>query len=120
VLTHWAAPPGSFAVIEARPFPAGGAWQPFMVIREQFPLPAVPLYDEYEYLISWPGPTTTIVPTPRDTRTPEPTQTPVYIVVTATPLPTGTAPPTAPPTATRAVLLPVVVRGFRRWEWWLP
>lgn len=95
VLTHWAAPPGSFAVIEARRFGSSGSWSPFMVIREQWPLPAVPLYAEYEYLVSWPGPTATIWPTPRDTRTPEPTQTARVVevevtrvvVVTATPGP---------------------------------
>ena len=108
VLTHWSVEPGALAVIEARTWGSTGPFNPFMVIREQWPLPAVPLYGEYEYLMSVPGPTLTVVPTPHDTRTPEPTQTPWVVVVTATPEPTATARPLAP------VLLPLAAKPRRR------
>jgi len=85
--------------------------------------------DGYDYFQDIPGPTATMFgaetdePTATDTPTPAPTQTPwlvvTVIVVTATPEPTATAPPTASATATRVLLLPITVRGFRRWEWWL-
>lgn len=70
-----------------------------------------------EWLLDVTGATATIWPTvDPDTPTPSPvaTQTPWLVVVTATPEPTGTAPPAASPEPTRAVVLPVVLRPRAR------
>lgn len=117
VLSYWSVPPGGLAYIEARLMGSGGRWMPYATVDTPWPLPAIVLYGEYEYLVGIPGPTTAPEPPPTEvgpTPPPVPTQTPW--VVTATPLPTvpATATPTSHPSR---IYLALLLRKWGRWQW---
>lgn len=115
VMVYWAVAPGRIVHLSQRPLGSMAKWNWFMSIAGDFPVTGIPLYGDLEFLAEVPGPTATFWSTDEpstETPTAAPSQTPW--IITATPVATATAPPTASATATRAVLLPVVVKPRRR------